>query len=34
MAMVKHQLRRLSRGKAANPNVPAALARLLQQLDK
>jgi len=33
MAMVKHQLRRLSRGKAANPNVPPALALLLQQLD-
>lgn len=33
MAMVKHQLRRLSQGKSANPNVPPALALLQQQLD-
>jgi len=33
MAMVKHQLRRLSRGKPANPNVPPVLALLQQQLD-
>lgn len=33
MAMVKHQLRRLSRGKPANPNVPPALALLQQQFD-
>jgi len=33
MAMVKHQLRRLSRGKPANPNVSPVLALLQQQLD-
>jgi len=33
MAMVKHQLRRLSHGKPANPNVPPVLALLQQQLD-
>jgi 2,4-dienoyl-CoA reductase (NADPH2) len=33
MAMVKHQLRRLSLGKLANPNVAPALALLEQQLD-
>jgi 2,4-dienoyl-CoA reductase (NADPH2) len=33
MAMVKHQLRRLSRGKPANPNVAPALALLQQQWD-
>jgi 2,4-dienoyl-CoA reductase-like NADH-dependent reductase (Old Yellow Enzyme family) len=33
MAMVKHQLRRLSRGRPANPNVAPVLALLQQQLD-
>lgn len=33
MAMVKYQLRRLSRGKAARPDVAPALALLQQQLD-
>ena len=33
MAMVKHQLRRLSRGKPAAPNVLPALALVRQQLD-
>ena len=33
MAMVKHQLRRLSIGKLTNPNVAPALALLEQQLD-
>ncbi|WP_207886212.1 NADH:flavin oxidoreductase/NADH oxidase family protein [Pseudomonas sp. 30_B] len=33
MAMVKHQLRRLSLGRAANPDVAPALALLEQQLD-
>jgi 2,4-dienoyl-CoA reductase (NADPH2) len=33
MAMVKHQLRRLSRGKPSNPNVAPILALLQQQLD-
>jgi 2,4-dienoyl-CoA reductase (NADPH2) len=33
MAMVKHQLRRLSRGKGSNPGVGPAMAFLEQQLD-
>jgi len=33
MSMVKHQLRRLSRGKRSNPNVAPAFALLQQQLD-
>jgi len=33
MAMVKHQLRRLSRGKPSNPNVRPAFALLQQQVD-
>ncbi|MTW09397.1 2,4-dienoyl-CoA reductase [Pseudoduganella eburnea] len=33
MAMVKHQLRRLSRGKRANPDVAPVFALLQQQLD-
>ncbi|MQA40208.1 NADH:flavin oxidoreductase/NADH oxidase family protein [Rugamonas aquatica] len=32
MAMVKHQLRRLSRGKSSNPNIPPVLALLEQRL--
>ncbi|MQA21053.1 NADH:flavin oxidoreductase/NADH oxidase family protein [Rugamonas rivuli] len=32
MAMVKHQLRRLSRGKSSNPNIPPVLALVEQRL--
>jgi 2,4-dienoyl-CoA reductase-like NADH-dependent reductase (Old Yellow Enzyme family) len=33
MAMVKHQMRRLSQGRRTQPNVPPALALLAQQVD-